>query len=337
MIFNKHAFIGAVVIAYAAVLIATFDIYYDSTMIFSVVLPGLFGWFYGIRRGVLLSLLIIPLNTVILVVISENPGDIFLTYNPLGIALGLAFVWTMGSIRESQNQLNELQKILSGRVDESTAELEKLAQQLIEIDEQECIQIGQDLHDGVGQHLTGMLLHSEFLSQSLRKGNRVEADLAEWMTRRVQNTIQIVRQLSHTLLPIQFMETNPETALDEMVAYFTNISIADIRLKCQGESTNIPNSVAQHLYRIAYEATDYAIYKNKATHIAIQLVTGKDGCLITIEGNKTSPQNLTPPHLVSEVMKYRIKAIDGKLDFIRKADGGFLLECSSKFKKEAIR
>ena len=336
MILNKHAFIGVVVIAYAATLIATFETHYDSIVVFSVALPGLFGWFYGIRRGVLLSLLIIPFNTVILILVLGKPCDIFLTCNPLGIALGLAFAWAMGSIRESQNQLNKLQETLSKHVDEANAELDELARQLIEIDEQERIQIGQDLHDGVGQYLTGMLLHSEFLNQSLQKENRVEAELAEWMTRRIQKTIQIVRQLSHSLLPIQFMETNPETALEEMVAYFTNISIAEIRLECQGESTDIPNSVAQHLYRIAYETIDYAIYKNKATHIAIQLATRKDGCLIIIEGNNTSPPTHTPPYPVSEVMKYRVEAIDGKLDFIRQVDGGFRLECSSKFKKEAL-
>ena len=321
---------------YAIAFIATFDTYYDSLMISSMVLSGLFGWFYGIRRGVLLSLLIIPLNTAILIVVSGNPSDILQAYNPLGIALGLAFAWAMGSIKESQNRLNELEETLSERVDKATVELSELARQLIETDEQERIQIGQDLHDGVGQYLTGMLLYSEFLSQKLRTANRVEADLAEWMTRRVQKSIQIVRQLSRSLLPIQFMETNLETALDEITAYFTSISITDIKVECQGESMDIPNPTAQHLYRIAHEAVDYAIHKNRATHVTIQLFTEKDGCQISIEGNKTSPQTSIPPDFISEIVKYRIGAIGGKVDFIRQVDGSFRLECSAKFDKEAV-
>lgn len=323
-----------VVSVYAAAFIATFDELYDSVEISSVALIGLCGWFYGIRIGLFSIIPFVLLNTAILYLVSGEPGDILLTYNPVGIIIAMIATLVTGSMRESQDKLNKLRDTLASRVDEATAELDELAQQLIENDEQERVRIGQDLHDGVGQYLTCMLLHSEALSLRLREAGRVEADLAEWMTRRVQNNIQTVRQLSRSLLPIRFTETNLETALDEMVAYFNDVSSAEIRLNCRGNSTNIPIPTAQHLYRITHETVCRAIYKHKATNMNIELITGRSNCRTMIKG-KIPRQTVCSHDLISEVMKFRIKAIGGKQTCVALAKSGFRLKCSADFGKGA--
>jgi len=330
--FNKHVFLGLAVAVYVVAFVATFDTLSDSVEISSIALIGLFGWFYGTRVGLLAIVPFILLNTSILCLVSGKSCDILLTYNPLGIALGAIAAWVSGSLRKSQNQLNETRDSLSERVDKATAELDELAWKLIENDEQERIQIGQDLHDGVGQYLTGMLLHSEALSLQLREAGRVEADLAEWMTRRVRKNIQIVRQLSRALLPIEFTEISLETAMDEMVSYFGHVSPANIELEGSGDSTDIPSTMAQHLYRIAHEATDRAIRRHRATNVVIRLVVGEHNFRFEIEGSKIAPTKTTPPSkFVSEVMKYRIRAIGGEQVFTSLPDGGFRLECSARF------
>jgi len=332
--FNKHVFLGLAVAFYAVAFVATFDTLRDSVEISAIALIGLFGWFYGTRTGLLLIVPFILLNTTILCLVSGKGCDILLTYNPLGIALAIIAAWVAGSLKKAQDQLNETKASLAERVDKATAELDDLARKLIENDEQGQIQIGQDLHDGVGQYLTGMLLHSEALSLQLREAGRVEADLAEWMTRRVQKNIQIVRQLSRALLPIEFTQMSLETALDEMVAYFGHVSTANIELESSGDSTDIPSPTAQHLYRIAHEATDRAIHKHKATNIVVRLSVGEHRCWLEIEGGKIAPNTIPPPKPVSEVMKYRIRAIGGKQAFKTLPEGGFVLECSARFDGE---
>jgi len=332
--FNKHVFLGLAVAVYAVAFVATFDTMRDSVQISAIVLIGLFGWFYGTRIGLLSIIPFILLNTAILCLVSGKSYDILLTYNPLGILLGIIAVWATGSLKKSQDQLNETKASLAERIDKATAELDDLARKLIENDEQEQIQIGQDLHDGVGQYLTGMLLHSEALSLQLREADRVEADLAEWMTRRVQKNIQIVRQLSRALLPIEFTQMSLESALDEMIAYFGHVSTANIELESTGDSTDIPSPMAQHLYRIAHEATNRAIHKHKATNIMIRLAIGEHHCWLEIEGSKIAPNTIPPPKPVSEVMKYRIRAIGGKQTFSTRPEGGFVLECSARLDGE---
>lgn len=323
-----------VVSIYAAAFIATFDELHDSVQIFSVALIGLCGWLYGIRIGLFSTLPVVLLNTAILYLVSGESCDILPTYNPEGIIIAMIAGLLAGSMRESQDKLNKLRDNFADRVDEATAELDELAQRLIENDEQERVRIGQDLHDGVGQYLTCMLLHSEALSLRLREAGRIEADLADWMTRRVQSNIQTVRQLSRSLLPIQFTETNLETALDEMVAYFNNVSSAEVRLTCRGNSEKIPIPTAQHLYRIAHETVYRAIYKHKATSLDIKLITGRSNCQTRIKG-RISRQISSSLDLISEVMKYRIKAIGGKQTCVALAKSGFRLKCSADFGKGA--
>jgi signal transduction histidine kinase len=324
---------GAVAI-YAVAFVATFGTLHDSMQISTITLVGLVGWLYGTRIALFSILPFILLNTAILYWVSGKGCDILLAYNPLGILLAIISAWVAGSLKKSQDQLNETEASLAGRVEKATAELNELAQKLLEKDEQEQIHIGQDLHDGVGQYLTGMLLHSEALSLQLREAGREEADLAEWMTRRVQKNIQIVRQLSRALLPIEFTQMSLGTALDELVVCFGHISTANIEMKSSGDTTNIPSPTAQHLYRITHEATNRAIHKYKATSVLIQLTADDRHCRLKIEGSKIAPDAPAPSKPVSEVMKYRIRAIGGQQTFRTHPDGSFVLECSVRFDAE---
>lgn len=320
--------------AYSAVFIATFDTLYNSVMILSIALVGLCGWFYGPRMGLFSIIPFTILNTAILFYVSGSSHDILLACNPLGIIIAMCFAIATGLLKNSCDTLASLQTSLTSRVDEATTELDKLARKLIDNDEQERIQIGQDLHDGVGQYLTSMLLHSEALSLSLKEAGRSEAGLAEWMTRRVQKNIQTVRQLSRSLLPIQFLETNLETALGEMVAYFSGCSAANIDLTCHGNSAQIPIPTAQHLHRITHEAIYHVLCKYKATDVEIRLTTGRHRCRAVIKGDNTPRRTLFPPDPVSGVMKYRIRAIGGQQAFTTLPKGGFRLEYSAHFKEK---
>ena len=335
MVLNKHVFLALTTAAYAAVVIVTFDALYDSAGIPYIALVGLCGWFYGIRAGLFATIPYTLLNAALVFFVSSHPRDVLLACNPVGILVAMSIGGATGALKDSCDKLDTLRSSLTLRVIEATSKLDKLTRQLIENDEQERIQIGQDLHDGVGQYLTGMLLHSEAMSLSLNEAGRSESGLAEWMTRRVQKNIQAVRQLSRSLLPIQFSETNLETALSEMVAFFSEFSSVDINLTCQGNSTHIPIPTAQHLHRITHEALYRAIFKHKVTVVDITLITGQGNCRTIVNGSG-APRYIHPfTDLISKVMKYRIESVGGNQIFTVLANDGFRLECSVSFKEES--
>ncbi len=322
--------------AYVATCIATFDACYDSALILSLALTGLLGWLYGTRTGLLAIVPLILLNTAILFLVSGKPEDLLLTCNPTGIILSVAFVLATGYMRESQKKLDQLHANLSNRMTEATDERDNLIQQLIERDESERIRIGQDLHDGVGQYLTGMLLYSEALSLKLSEASHPQTALAEKMTKRIRESMQLVRQLSRSQLPLYLAKTTLEVAVEEMVAYFREVSSAKFNLEHTGNSQDLPAGIAQHLYRITHETIFCAIQKCKAMEVDIRLVARTHNCTINIVAAKMpAPPPLPLSGLLSKVTEYRAKAIGGKLTLTTPPEGGFRLECSTVFEEEA--
>ena len=332
---NKHVFMGVVIGIYTALFIATFDRWHDSALISTVALIGLLGWFYGTRIGLLSIAPFILLNTAILFLVSGDLYDILRTYNPTGIILSMVRVVVTGYLHDSRKELKRLKAGLSDRIDDATDELDKLTRQLVDYDEKERITMGQNLHDGVGQYLTGMLLHSEALSSKLREAQHPEADLSERMTQRIRKSMRIIRQLSRSQLPIQLTETTLGDALEEMTSYFSEISALNFRLEHTGNTMDLPVATAQHLYRIAHETICCAIYKYQAKNMEIRLVVREDYCRMKIEATKTTQPPPPLSDLIGKAVKYRVKAIGGKLAIATPSEGGFRLECSTVFGKEA--
>lgn len=331
MILNKHVYLAVATAAYMVAFVAAFDVLSESVMIPSIALTGLCAWLYGLRTGLLSLIPLTMLNAGLLHFMSAQSYGMMSAYNPVGLIMAMVAAIATGSLKESCDKLARLRSSLAARIDEATAELEKRARLLIEKDEYERIQIGQALHDGVGQYLTGMLLHSGALSVSLKEAGRSEAELAERMEQRVEKSIQTVRQLARSLLPIQFSETNLETALEEMVSYFSEYSKAAIHLICHGSTGDIPIPTAQHLYRIIHETLYRSICTYHATDVDITLITKRGCCQSLIKGTTPAGYKHPNPDLVSEIMKYRIGAIGAHHAFTAFAEGGFRLECAADF------
>ena len=329
MILNKHVSFWGLLSIYVVVLFITFDQFEYSFLILSILIVGLGGWLYGIRKGYLVMSIIVLINTLVLSIVSGHFYDIIQAWNPIALNLGIILVLITGTIRESKDKLDELQESLESRITEATKELSLLAAQLIENDEQDRIQIGQDLHDGVGQYLTGLLLHNDSLVLKLRMENREEAVVAEQITYKIQENIQTVRKLSRSLLPIQFIETNLDIALREMVAYFNETSNVTFTVQYHEVDSELPASTIQHLYRILHEAMCQIIFNSKSASIEIDVKISHNDFYILIKGQSTMHNLNTPFDLISTVMTYRAKAIASSLTFQTHSNNTFQLECSS--------
>src|SRR5271165_3744188 len=81
-------------------------------------------------------------------------------------------------------------------------ERKHLENTILEISGREQRRIGQDLHDGLGQHLTGVAFMSKVLEQKLREKALPEAAEAAKIVALVNQAIDKTRELSHGLLPV---------------------------------------------------------------------------------------------------------------------------------------
>lgn len=312
---------------YTVAFISTFD-QHCNVQISSIALICLGGWFYGIRAGLAAVPFFIILNTAILWHVSGKPHDILLTYNPLGIILGIIGALVMGAIKESVDELTVLRRALTRHVNDETEELSARVQQLINNDENNRIRIGQDLHDGIGQLLTGMLLHSEALAGQLNKLNRPEAKMAEQIREHCQNDLLLVRKLARAFLPNHLNHSGFEAAVHEMIDYFEQSSATHFHLNISEHNAALPRTISLHLYRIIQEALCYLLEYTQPRRVEIALIAAGSENTLSIHAQEPATMPSPESHYISKVMKYRADSIKGSLSAEKRSDTGIRLTCS---------
>ncbi|MES2507765.1 MAG: PAS domain S-box protein [Verrucomicrobiota bacterium] len=147
-------------------------------------------------------------------------------------------------------------------------EQQRLQHHLMEAIEQEQARIGHDLHDGVGQLLTGIGALVEMLQMRLKGSEESEAARIREL---VRQAIQQVRQLSRNMSPTAIQHRDLAASL-ELLADTVRTSFrrectftADLELKVTD------SALSSHLFRIAQESINNAIRHGNPTHIAISL------------------------------------------------------------------
>jgi PAS domain S-box-containing protein len=156
-----------------------------------------------------------------------------------------------------------------------------LQAELLTIAEREQRRIGQDLHDDVGQELTGVGLMADALAEALREGGSPEAALAAKIRARLEHIQGRVRALSRGLIPVEVDARGLMDALDELAGRCRALHGLDCTFECAEPVPVEDNRVATHLYRITQEAIANATKSGHARHVRVSL--RREGGITTLE------------------------------------------------------
>ena len=194
-------------------------------------------------------------------------------------------------------------------------ERKRLEKAILEISSAEQRRIGQDLHDGLGQHLTGIACMSKVQEQKLREKGLSEATEAARIVGLVNEAINKARQLAHGLLPVVSDSHGLMSALRQWAAEVEDLFKISCRLQITEPVLIHDANVSTHLYRIAQEAVNNAIKHGQAQNIVISLFGGEDYGTLEIENDGSS---LPVPAagnsgMGMRIMKYRARMIGGSL------------------------
>ncbi|GAB3537714.1 hypothetical protein GCM10027343_01570 [Noviherbaspirillum agri] len=181
---------------------------------------------------------------------------------------------------------------LAAAVNKKTMELEKeilrakqLERELANSVEEERRRIGHELHDEIGQRLTGLSLSFKALSEKLRPTSHELSAHAANLEENTRETIASVRALTHGLVPVPQEPDGLRIALEQLAT-----AASTPATQCTfdfDDPVDIDDAnVAANLYRIAQEATNNALKHAKATQVTIRLdeVDGKVTLSITDNG-----------------------------------------------------
>lgn len=208
-----------------------------------------------------------------------------------------------------------------------------LEREIIEISEREQIRIGQNLHDGLGQLLTGIKFMLNLLEKNLSTKNLVEAETAAAIGEHINDAIVQTKTLARELYPVDLETNGIVSALGE----FANSVEQTYGIGCTIISDEhvliLDHSVATHLYRITQEAVNNAIKHSHCAEIVITLKLKKEKLALTIVddgiGIKIDPaQPITGVGM--HTMKYRARMIGAQLSFNEARPHGTVVKCNIK-------
>ncbi len=171
---------------------------------------------------------------------------------------------------------------LEGRVLARTAELERLERELLEVGERERRRIGSDLHDGLGQHLTGTSLAVQLLRMQLLKRGLPEAEQAARAVSLIEEGITLSHKLAKGLQPVEMHAGGLMQALQDFVKGASDLFKVSCRFECDVPILVSDIAVAEHLYRIAQEAESNAIKHGQAKNIVLSLEADDDGIVLRV-------------------------------------------------------
>ena len=237
-----------------------------------------------------------------------------------------------GSIFPIQLSVNSVEgRDLFVGVARDMTEHKALQKEIIDVAMLEQRRIGQELHDGTQQELTGLGLLAASLAESLGRNNAAAASqVAARVARGIELCNQRVRSLARGMVPVPIDREGLMTALAELARQTTEIHGMPCGFECPCPVEIDNDNEATHLYRIAQEAVSNATRHAKASAIWIRLeqVDGRlilevqdSGIGLPAAGNRGKGVGL-------RLMEHRCAMIGGNFAIEPRPDGGTCIACS---------
>jgi PAS domain S-box-containing protein len=223
-------------------------------------------------------------------------------------------------------ELAQFNKDLAAEV----VERRRLAIEVVRVSEAERQRIGQDLHDSLGQNLTGLAFMSANLQRDLASKNLAAAKQAAFITKRLNETVAATRALARGLCPVVLKPEELCASLQRLAADTTVMFHVKCQANCPVAVTPADHAAAIHLYRIAQEAINNAVKHSQAKRITLTLTARKKSVQLVVDddGVGLPKQRDKAKGLGLHIMSYRAKTIGGDVEVRKRPGGGTRIICT---------
>jgi len=187
---------------------------------------------------------------------------------------------TISPIRDDHGNI-----IGASKVARDITERKRLQKEILEISEREQRRIGQDLHDGLCQHLAGIEMLAQVLAQKLHAKSKAGSARATEIAKAVREAIGHTRLLARGLSPVTLESEGLMSALAELALNTEKIFRIQCVFDCKEVVKYNDYAACTHLFRIAQEAVSNAIKHGKAQKIVITLRDQPDHVALSVRDN----------------------------------------------------
>ena len=206
----------------------------------------------------------------------------------------------------------------------------ELEVELLQTSEEERRRIGQDLHDGLGQMLTGIGLIAKNLANGLAAKEIDEAKDMFELVELIKDADQQARSIARTLVPIELERGGLKSAAIRLNGHIERLYGLKCSFEQTGEIPTIEAGVNTHFFRIIQEAMGNAARHSKANRLTIALAGSKDQIRARIQDNGTGIDfaNVNGRGMGLRIMKHRANVIGATLDIRNGSKSGTIVTCT---------
>jgi signal transduction histidine kinase len=286
-------------------------------------------WFVGRGFGIFVSTLCVVVSIAgDLIAGARYSSSLVPVWNTaISITFFIVVVWIMSKLRALHNELEERVRQRTAALNNEMQERMRLEEEILSISEREQQRIGHDLHDSLCQHLTGVALAGEVLSEQLAAKSLPEVKAMDHIVAMVEGAIELTRTLARGLHPIELKGEGFTDALRQLAATMTEGFKTPCTFECDSPVEIHEPGVATHLYRIAQEAVTNAVKHSNAKAIVVRLEAADDGLTLTISDDGVGVPPKIPSGMGLRTMAYRASVIGATFKVERLLARGTRVTC----------
>ncbi len=205
-------------------------------------------------------------------------------------------------------------------------ERKNLEQMVLNISEHEKERFGQELHDDLGQILTGLSYHFPVIRKMIELGEKIPEEDLNKIEDLIKVSIDKAKRLSQGMYPAELKNSGLVAAVEELGVNTVKLFERSVEVECMEDIPTLDFSTNIHIFRIIQEAVTNAVKHTDASRIVVEVGYDEshDEIFAAVRDNGGGFDYENPikkDSLGLKIMKHRANVIHGELSIQPTYDG----------------
>jgi signal transduction histidine kinase len=222
-------------------------------------------------------------------------------------------------------ELTEANQALQNEISERG----RLEREILQVSVREQQRIGQELHDELGQELTGLSYLAQGLLLELKAQGSPHVETATEVAHSIPRVLGQIQNIVRGLVPLEIGAEDLEIALDVLTSNVAKLTGTSCEFASGGCESIKDDDTAIQVYRIAQEAITNAVKHAQARNIIVTLqADGEEIRLDVCDDGVGIPFDAAAGIGCGlRCMRYRARAIGGRCNVVERPGGGTTVTC----------
>jgi signal transduction histidine kinase len=301
--------------------------YERPLLLFYLVPISLATWFGSLQIG--LGIAVVSVAVSMLSDLAAGIPTLGLWNAGMAFASYALFAGVLAKLRTLVGELDRRVQERTAALQREMGERQRLDQEIAQVADRERRRLGQDLHDRLGQHLTGTALAAQVLKEKLAAKSAPEVTEAEKLVHYVEEGIDLTRNLARGFFSPELEADGLTVALEGLAENISERFSINCNFHGKGLVPIRDPAVATQLYRIAQEAATNAAKHAAAEQIDIRIsVDGSELTLAIMDDGVGFPDDPSDSKgLGLRLMRHGAALIGGTFKVRRNGQRGTIATC----------